>query len=99
MGNITCGRRTVLGGLIFCAAGGSRLGSPAAQPAGRGAPPARRVTTVVIDPGHGGPDAGAISPSGVYEKDIALATASELKLQLAGLRVFRSVLHRSTDHT
>jgi|GraSoiStandDraft_41_1057321.scaffolds.fasta_scaffold515430_2 N-acetylmuramoyl-L-alanine amidase len=97
MGNITCGRRTVLGGLIFCAAGGSRLGTPAAQPAGRGAPPQRRVATVVIDPGHGGVDPGAISPSGVYEKDIALATASEFARQLAAKRGFRAVLTRSTD--
>jgi len=97
MRNIGCGRRTALGGLLFCAAGGSRLGSPAAQPAGRGAPPARRVTTVVIDPGHGGPDPGAISPSGVYEKDIALATASELARQLAARRGFRVVLTRNTD--
>jgi N-acetylmuramoyl-L-alanine amidase len=97
MRNIGCARRTVLGALIFCAAAGWRLGSSAAQPAGRTAPPARRVATVVIDPGHGGVDPGAISSSGIYEKDIALATASEFARQLAARRGFRGVLTRSTD--
>jgi len=97
MRNINCGRRTVLGGLVFCAALGWRLGSSVAQPAGRGARSARRILTVVIDPGHGGVDPGAISPNGVQEKDIALATASELARQLAARRGFRVVLTRSTD--
>jgi N-acetylmuramoyl-L-alanine amidase len=97
MRNIGCGRRGVLGGLVFYAAGGWRLGSSAAQPAGRGAPPTRRIPTVVIDPGHGGVDPGAISPSGVHEKDIALATAWEFARQLAARRGFRVVLTRSTD--
>jgi N-acetylmuramoyl-L-alanine amidase len=97
MRNTDCGRRTVLGGLVFFAAGGSRLGSSAAQPAGRGVPPTRRVATVVIDPGHGGVDPGAISPSGVHEKDIALATAWQFARQLAARRGFRVVLTRSRD--
>jgi N-acetylmuramoyl-L-alanine amidase len=97
MQNIGSGRRSVLRALAFCAVGGWRLGSSAAQPAGRGAPPARRVATVVIDPGHGGVDPGAISPSGVHEKDIALATAWEFARQLAARRGFRVVLTRSTD--
>jgi N-acetylmuramoyl-L-alanine amidase len=97
MPGINCGRRTVLGGLVFCAALGWRRGSSVAQPAGRRAPSARRVLTVVIDPGHGGVDPGAMSPSGVHEKDIALATAWELARQLAARRDFRVVLTRSTD--
>ncbi len=35
--------------------------------------------TVVIDPGHGGFDPGKIGINGVYEKDINLAIAKELK--------------------
>jgi N-acetylmuramoyl-L-alanine amidase len=97
MRNINCGRRAVLGGLVFCAASGWRLASSAAQPAGRGAPLRRRVATVVVDPGHGGVDPGAISPSGVHEKDIALATASEFARQLTARRGLRVVLTRSTD--
>ena len=97
MRDFNCGRRTVLGGLVFGAALGSRPGSSVAQPAGRGAPPTRRLPTVVIDPGHGGVDPGAISPNGVHEKDIALAAAWEFARQLAARRGFRVVLTRSTD--
>src|SRR5262245_9474242 len=97
MRDIGCGRRSVLRALAFCAVVGWRLGASAAQPAGRGTPPAPHVATVVIDPGHGGVDPGAISPSGVHEKDIALATAWELARQLAARRAFRVLLTRSTD--
>jgi N-acetylmuramoyl-L-alanine amidase len=37
------------------------------------------VKRIVLDPGHGGKDKGAIGPNNVYEKDIALAIAKELK--------------------
>lgn len=57
----------------------------------------RRIATVVIDPGHGGVDPGAISPNGIYEKDIVLAAAWEFARQLAARRSFRVVLTRSTD--
>jgi len=93
----SCGRRQVLQGLTFCAVVGWRFDSASAQPAGRGTPPGRRLPTVVIDPGHGGVDPGAISPNGVYEKDIVLATAREFARQLAARRTFRVVLTRSTD--
>jgi len=47
-----------------------------------------RVQTVVLDPGHGGFDKGAISPYG-YEKDYALDIARQLRplLQAKGFRV------------
>src|ERR1700757_3880835 len=35
--------------------------------------------SVMLDPGHGGKDPGAIGVSGTYEKSIALETALELK--------------------
>jgi N-acetylmuramoyl-L-alanine amidase len=92
----SCGRRRVLRCLAFCAVSGWRFQSASAQPAGRGTP-VRRVPTVVIDPGHGGVDPGAISPNGVYEKDIVLATAWEFARQLAARRNYRAVLTRSTD--
>ncbi len=48
------------------------------------------INTVVIDPGHGGKDPGAIGPGGIKEKDIVLAVGIDLKKQLekAGLKVF-----------
>jgi N-acetylmuramoyl-L-alanine amidase len=36
---------------------------------------------VVIDPGHGGPDPGAVGIGGIYEKDIVL----DISLQVASL--------------
>ncbi|MFQ5513135.1 MAG: N-acetylmuramoyl-L-alanine amidase [Myxococcota bacterium] len=51
---------------------------------------ARPVRRVVIDPGHGGKDPGAISRSGVQEKNVVLRIARELRtrLQREGLQVF-----------
>lgn len=43
--------------------------------------------TIVIDPGHGGYDVGAISVSGDYEKDLSLTTANLLKESLESLGV------------
>lgn len=37
---------------------------------------------VVLDPGHGGVDSGAIGEGGVFEKDVVLAFANELKADL-----------------
>jgi N-acetylmuramoyl-L-alanine amidase len=44
----------------------------------------------VIDPGHGGRDPGAVGPTGILEKNVALAVALELKkvLEKAGLKVY-----------
>jgi len=37
-----------------------------------------RITRIVIDPGHGGEDPGAIGPGGLREKDIALSVGKKL---------------------
>lgn len=54
------------------------------------------IETIVIDPGHGGKDPGAISRGGLREKDVNLRVSKYLKeeLQKKGYRVF---LTRSTD--
>ncbi len=60
-----CDRRRVLRLLAFGAAVGWAFDGASAQPAARGVAGLRRVPTVVIDPGHGGIDPGAISPNGI----------------------------------
>jgi N-acetylmuramoyl-L-alanine amidase len=44
---------------------------------------ARAVARVVLDPGHGGSDPGAIGPGGVKEKDVTLAIARKAAPVLA----------------
>ena len=55
-----------------------------------------KVKRVVIDPGHGGRDTGAIGPHGVREKDVALAIARTLAERLRELG-FTVVLTRKDD--
>ena len=42
----------------------------------------RRVQTVVVDPGHGGHDPGALGVDGLREKDVNLGIARALATQL-----------------
>lgn len=58
-------------------------------------PSARR--TVVIDPGHGGVDPGAIGRSGSYEKHIVLDFSRALKAELERLGAYHVVLTRDRD--
>jgi N-acetylmuramoyl-L-alanine amidase len=59
-------------------------------------PPAK-PRLVALDPGHGGVDPGAISPKGLYEKTVTLATARELARQLDASGRYRASLTRSRD--
>ncbi|CCG40335.1 N-acetylmuramoyl-L-alanine amidase [Magnetospirillum molischianum] len=52
---------------------------------------------IVIDPGHGGVDPGAIGVSGIYEKHITLAMARELKTALEKSGRYRVHLTRDRD--
>jgi N-acetylmuramoyl-L-alanine amidase len=58
----------------------------------------RSVRTVVLDPGHGGRDPGAIGVGGVREKHVTLAMAQALRKDLEA-RGFRVVLTRDGDET
>ncbi len=52
---------------------------------------------IVLDPGHGGQDPGAIGCSGVYEKNITLAMAKELKQILDKNGQYKVYLTRNRD--
>ncbi len=52
---------------------------------------------VMLDPGHGGKDPGAIGVSGTYEKQVSLAAAFELKRQLEAEGRYRVALTRAHD--
>jgi N-acetylmuramoyl-L-alanine amidase len=62
------------------------------EPADTSGPP-----VVVIDPGHGGIDSGAIAPSGVEEKEVVLAVAKKLAEKLERTKQLRVVLTRYDD--
>ena len=52
---------------------------------------------VAIDAGHGGRDVGAIGPTGVYEKDVTLALARQLKQVIDSQPGMKAVLTRDRD--
>lgn len=55
------------------------------------------TTKIVLDPGHGGHDPGAVGPNGVYEKDIVLDIALRVKKILQENKNVRVYLTRETD--
>jgi N-acetylmuramoyl-L-alanine amidase len=55
------------------------------------------VPLIVLDPGHGGHDPGAIGLTGLFEKHIALDTAKALKLALEKSGQYRVMLTRDQD--
>jgi N-acetylmuramoyl-L-alanine amidase len=62
-----------------------------------GVKPDPHKPVIVIDPGHGGVDPGAIGVSGIYEKDIVLDAARELKRQLEASGFYTVFLTRDSD--
>ncbi len=59
-------------------------------------PPPRRGLTIVIDPGHGGPDPGAIGINGLQEKRIVLSISEKVAAVLRAKGV-NAVLTRTDD--
>lgn len=66
-------------------------------PAGGSELPLATKPLVVIDPGHGGIDSGAETPSGVKEKDVVLAFALRLQELLVSSGRFDVALTREDD--
>lgn len=55
------------------------------------------IRTIVIDPGHGGKEVGAVGPGGLMEKDVTLALCRKLASSLASKVGARVVLTRDED--
>ena len=82
----------------------SRQVTPGWRPAAATAPPqlpsapqSAGKFVVMIDPGHGGADAGAVGPNRLAEKDIVLAVARQLKSVLDARGKYDVRMTRSTD--
>jgi N-acetylmuramoyl-L-alanine amidase len=69
--------------------------APVASPAPRSRAPV--VRTVVIDPGHGGEEVGAVGPAGAMEKDVTLAVARRLRAALQNSLGYQAFLTRDAD--
>lgn len=57
----------------------------------------KKQITIVIDPGHGGKDPGAIGPTGIQEKKIVLNIARELQKMINKTPGMRALLTRTGD--
>ncbi len=57
----------------------------------------KRMVTIVIDPGHGGEDSGAIGARGSKEKDVVLAIGKRLKAKIEQQPNMRVVMTRNAD--
>lgn len=79
--------------LVAAAIGG--MGVPVPVPRTKPVPPEKPL--IVIDPGHGGKDPGAIAVNGLHEKDVTLKTALELRRQLLASGRYRVALTREAD--
>jgi N-acetylmuramoyl-L-alanine amidase len=55
------------------------------------------IHTIVIDPGHGGREVGAVGPNGLLEKDLTLTIARKLAASLSSKVGARVVLTRDDD--
>ena len=86
---------------------GVKEAAPAAEPAKQKtltraktapeAPVAGGLRKIVLDPGHGGKDPGAVGAGGVVEKDIVLAIAKKLARKLRAELGVQVVLTRNDD--
>lgn len=73
--------------------------APSASPPSSSAtkPSSNRPFVVVLDPGHGGEDPGAIGPAGTYEKTVVLAIAQKTKFLLEQDKRFVVFMTRDED--
>lgn len=58
----------------------------------------KKKRVIVVDPGHGGEDPGAVSRKGTYEKNIVLSIAREIRSNINKIQGYRAVLTRDGDY-
>lgn len=56
-----------------------------------------RLITIVLDPGHGGEDPGAVGRGGSFEKNVTLEVAQRLQKKIDADPAMRAVLTRDAD--
>ncbi len=61
-------------------------------------PGVTRMITIVLDPGHGGEDPGAIGAGGSFEKHVALNIAKRIKAKIDAEPNMRAMLTRDGDY-
>lgn len=58
----------------------------------------KKKKIIVIDPGHGGDDPGAVGKKRSYEKDIVLSISREIQKNINSMAGYRAVLTRDNDY-
>lgn len=78
---------------------GRKTAAPLTAPLEPAAPAAAVLPqlTIVVDPGHGGTETGAIGPAGLLEKDATLEIAKRIVATLPRVLSCRTVLTRDSD--
>ncbi len=76
---------------------GAQTVSESTAPPSPPPPPSSKKPLIIIDPGHGGIDPGAIGTDNLREKDIVLKIAKELKKQLEASGQYNVKMTREDD--
>ena len=74
-----------------------QLSAAAPPPIPQAPPKSNYKPLIIIDPGHGGVDPGALGPNGIHEKKVVLALGRELKRQLEASGKYRVKMTRHDD--
>lgn len=74
-----------------------RQAAPEKKPRTLKKPVISKIRRIVVDPGHGGHDPGAVGPSGLQEKEVVLAISLKLRELLKDELGLDVVMTRSTD--